>query len=68
VPSVWLTAELSTGPLYLTKVTSVMVKLTKRKRGQTLMFVICLFNIRVMPLRAVSKATVSYGTFRLRTD
>jgi len=39
MPSGWLTAELCTGPLCLTKVTSAMVKLTKRKRGQLLVFI-----------------------------
>jgi hypothetical protein len=66
MPSGWLTAELCTGPLCLTKVTSAMVKLAKRKRGQLLMFLICLFNIHVTPQRAVSVAVVSYETFKAR--
>ena len=68
MPSGWLTAELCTGPLCLTKVTSAMVKLKKRKRGQPLMFIICLFNIRVTPQRAVSVAVFSYETFQSRME
>jgi len=68
MPSGWLTAKLCAALLCLTKVTSAMVKLTKRKRGQPLMFVICLFNIRVTPQRAVSLAIFSYETFQSRME